>query len=59
PRTTAGVDKKGHTLIFVIVDGRQSGYSKGITLIEIAQILIENGVKVPSNWMAVGQAPWW
>lgn len=45
PRTTAGVDKKGHTLIFVIVDGRQSGYSKGITLKEIAQILIENGAQ--------------
>jgi hypothetical protein len=45
PRTTAGVDKKGHTLIFVIVDGRQSGYSKGITLKEIAQILIENGAE--------------
>lgn len=43
PRTTAGIDKQGHTLIIVIVDGRQSGYSKGITLKEIAQILIDNG----------------
>ncbi|HAY84194.1 MAG TPA: hypothetical protein DCY42_04510, partial [Chloroflexi bacterium] len=45
PRTTAGVDKKGQTLIIVIVDGRQSGYSKGITLKEIAQILLENGAE--------------
>ncbi len=45
PRTTAGVDKQGHTLIIVIVDGRQSGYSKGITLKEVAQILIDHGAE--------------
>lgn len=45
PRTTAGVDKKGHTLIIVIVDGRQAGYSDGITLKEVAQILVEYGAE--------------
>jgi exopolysaccharide biosynthesis protein len=43
PRTSVGVDKQGHTLIIVIVDGRQAGYSRGITLKEIARILIDNG----------------
>ena len=43
PRTAAGVDKAGHTLIIVVVDGRQAGYSKGATIEELAQILLDNG----------------
>jgi hypothetical protein len=43
PRTAAGVDQTGQKLILVVVDGRQPGYSKGATLQELAQILIENG----------------
>lgn len=43
PRTAAGVDKAGHTLIIVVVDGRQVGYSKGATIKELAQLLLDNG----------------
>ncbi len=43
PRTAVGVNKAGTTLIIVVVDGRQPGYSNGATLVEVAQILIDNG----------------
>jgi hypothetical protein len=43
PRTAAGVDYAGQKLILVVVDGRQSGYSKGATLQELAQILVDHG----------------
>ncbi len=43
PRTAVGLDKSGRTLILVVVDGRQPGYSEGVTLAELAQILLDNG----------------
>ena len=43
PRTAVGVSEDGHHLVFVIVDGRQLGYSQGATLQELAQILLDNG----------------
>jgi hypothetical protein len=43
PRTAVGVSEDGHRLVFVIVDGRQAGYSQGATLQELAQLLLENG----------------
>ena len=42
PRTAVGMDRAGRRLILVIVDGRQSGYSEGATLAELAQIMLEN-----------------
>ncbi|MCB2178865.1 phosphodiester glycosidase family protein [bacterium] len=43
PRTAAGIDNTGHNLVIVVVDGRQIGYSRGATLAEMAQFLIDNG----------------
>ena len=43
PRTAIGNNKAGQQVIIVIVDGRQTGYSKGATLQELAQILLDNG----------------
>lgn len=43
PRTAAGVDTTGHNLIIVVVDGRQRTYSRGATIQELAQILLDNG----------------
>ena len=43
PRTAVGVNKAGTTLIIIVVDGRQPGYSNGATLQELAQILVDNG----------------
>ena len=43
PRTAVGVSANGQEMIIVVVDGRQTGYSKGATLQELAQILVDHG----------------
>lgn len=49
PRTAVGLDRRGRTLILVVVDGRQSGYSEGATLAELAAILKEHGAYYGMN----------
>jgi exopolysaccharide biosynthesis protein len=44
PRTAIGISKNGRWLIFMVVDGRQAGYSEGVTLSELADLLISYGV---------------
>jgi hypothetical protein len=44
PRTAVGINRGGNKLIIVIVDGRQSGYSEGVTYAELAQLLVEQKV---------------
>ena len=48
PRTAAGVNEPGDRLILVVVDGRQPGYSEGMTLEEVAEVLRRHGA-----WHAV------
>jgi hypothetical protein len=43
PRTAVGLDKRRRELILVVVDGRQPGYSEGVTLSELAGIMQELG----------------
>jgi len=43
PRTIIGSDKKGRYLYFVVADGRQKGYSEGISLYEAAVIMKDHG----------------
>jgi exopolysaccharide biosynthesis protein len=43
PRTAAGVTVDGRTLILLVVDGRQPGYSIGVTLPELADLMIGLG----------------
>lgn len=43
PRTAAGVSADGRTLILVVVDGRQPSHSVGMTLPELADLMIEQG----------------
>jgi hypothetical protein len=43
PRTAVGLDRSGNTLILIVVDGRQPGYSDGATLHELAEILAAHG----------------
>lgn len=43
PRTAVGI-KDENTLIFLVVDGRQPGYSQGVTGKQLADILISLGV---------------
>lgn len=48
PRTAIGVVDTNH-LVFVVVDGRSTGYSKGVTLPELAQIMIGLGAQTAYN----------
>lgn len=41
PRTLIALDRSGATLWLVVVDGRQTGYSEGVTLTELAEIAVE------------------
>jgi exopolysaccharide biosynthesis protein len=43
PRTAAGVSKDGRTLYLVVVDGRQEGWSVGMTLPELGDLIAEFG----------------
>jgi hypothetical protein len=43
PRTAVGLNRAGSKLIIIIVDGRQTGYSEGATLHELAALFLENG----------------
>ena len=49
PRTAAGVSEDGHTLILVVVDGRQPGYSVGATLYDLGALMIRYGAKDAIN----------
>lgn len=43
PRTAVALDRANRYLIFVVVDGRQPGYSEGATLLELAEIVAYHG----------------
>ena len=43
PRTAAGVSADGRTLIVAVIDGRQPGWSDGVTLPELADLMIQHG----------------
>jgi len=48
PRTAVGVIDDNH-LVFVVVDGRSPGYSAGVDMTELAQILIDLGATTAYN----------
>jgi hypothetical protein len=43
PRTAVALDEQGQTLLLVVVDGRQPNYSEGVSIAELAEIVIEHG----------------
>lgn len=43
PRTAVGIDKEKGKLILLVVDGRQKGYSEGMSLDELAQYMANIG----------------
>ena len=49
PRTAAGISHDGRRLILVVVDGRQKGYSAGMTLREIAKLMLALGARDAIN----------
>ena len=44
PRTAVGKNQNGRWLMLVVVDGRQEGYSEGITFPELADFMVSLGV---------------
>ncbi|QHT59017.1 phosphodiester glycosidase family protein [Paenibacillus lycopersici] len=48
PRTVMAQQKDG-TILFVVIDGRQPGYSVGATLYDIQKILLEKNVVTAAN----------
>ncbi|MBK8448334.1 MAG: phosphodiester glycosidase family protein [Micropruina sp.] len=48
PRTAVGMIAAGHFL-WIVVDGRSSGYSRGMTLPELAQVFVDRGAQVAYN----------
>lgn len=48
PRTAIGQKKDG-TVIFVVIDGRQPGYSTGATLRDVQDVLYEEGTYIAAN----------
>ena len=43
PRSAVGYDSVNQKLWFLVVDGRQEGYSEGVTTRELADLLLELG----------------
>lgn len=43
PRTGVGFDQQKESMFFVVVDGRQPGYSEGMTTVELADLFLEIG----------------
>jgi exopolysaccharide biosynthesis protein len=48
PRTAVGVVDDNH-LVFVVVDGRSPGYSAGVDMTELAQIMVDLGAATAYN----------
>ncbi|WP_133616317.1 phosphodiester glycosidase family protein [Leucobacter luti] len=48
PRTAVGVIDENH-LVFVVVDGRSEGYSRGVTMTELAEIMRGLGAETAYN----------
>ncbi len=49
PRVAAALNKGGDILLLMVVDGRQPGYSEGVLLSELADLLIEHGADRAMN----------
>ncbi len=49
PRTAIGLNKTGRWLLFIVIDGRQPGFSEGVTLPELAINLLSYGVYTGVN----------
>jgi len=59
PRTAAGVSRDGRTLVLLVVDGRQPGWSIGATLPELAALLLEAGAWNAVNLDGGGSSAIW
>ncbi len=48
PRTGVGIIADNH-FVWVVVDGRSTGYSRGVTMTELAQIFVDSGARTAYN----------
>ncbi len=48
PRTAVGLVEANH-LLFVVVDGRSTGYSRGVGMSELGQLFVDRGASVAYN----------
>ena len=48
PRSAIGQKKDG-TILFLVIDGRQPGYSIGATLVDMQNIMYEQGAEIAAN----------
>ena len=58
PRTAIGMVADGHYL-WIVVDGRSSGYSRGVTMTELAQLFVDRGAQVAYNLDGGGSSVMW
>jgi len=49
PRTAMGINRNARWLTWMVVDGRQSGYSEGVTFPELGELLVSFGVHTGAN----------
>ena len=49
PRSAIGLDRANRYLILIVVDGRQPGYAEGVSLSELAEIMIYHGAHTAIN----------
>jgi Exopolysaccharide biosynthesis protein related to N-acetylglucosamine-1-phosphodiester alpha-N-acetylglucosaminidase len=58
PRTAVGIIDENH-IVFVVVDGRDEGYSRGATLSELAEIMVGLGATTAYNLDGGGSSELW
>lgn len=58
PRTAIGVIDDNH-LVIVVVDGRDTGYSRGVTMTELADIMVSLGATAAYNLDGGGSSEMW
>ncbi|HMR49620.1 MAG TPA: phosphodiester glycosidase family protein [Arachnia sp.] len=58
PRTAIGIIDSNHFL-FVVVDGREKGYSRGVSMTELAQIMQDLGATTAYNLDGGGSSELW
>lgn len=56
PRSAIGQKKDG-TIMFLVIDGRQPGYSIGATLVDVQNIMYEKARILRRIWTAVPVRP--
>lgn len=59
PRTAIGLTADGATMTWMVVDGRQKGYSEGVSEEELARLLLEQGCTEGINLDGGGSSSMW